>query len=637
MNNNTAFHINSKNNRVKRRPTPYPALKDDDDTVASTQQRRKNHIILVQRKENQGTENLSSRESSLSEEDSQEGKFKQRRPLSDFDKKEIFRSALISIHKEKMQYYKPFLDAMTERHYKLMRQAMELGVIPGYYAPNVAPVAYNNAAAGTMSLYQNGSATSCNYSYYSSPRPELENKSGQRACVSEKQVSVATAVAVPAPEPPFEFLKTFKEQFCKKEIDGSSSPVFSAIRSKEGSTFVQKNMDRASQQDVTVFFNAVMENIYSLSCHFYGNYVIQKVIENCLECERTQIFFKLNIDLKTMCSNKHGTRVIQCLIINLEPFQQQILYDSMIQDILHFCTNQFAVHIVLRIMEKMINSCKLDEFVIRVQENLDVMLDNGNAIKVIAKMLYLAPERQKLMLKQDLLTRIEKDKRIIASSKGYTIALELYENGNWAEKKRIFKVCENHLLEFAVHPWASLIIQAIMETGIEEEVKDIVRTLNTPQVLPRLLTNGAGAKTLQKLINVLCIPDLINMFIFIHSLKASIISKLEKDLTNCLSVIVSDPSIVDLASEFLSGGRDYPIAHQFGVSFVQMRHWMTTIFRGGIPKVSLPEIPLILLCLFEVATAQDDPGIGILKFNIRQLMVNLVQAYVEDDYINIDD
>ena len=28
-------------------------------------------------------------------------------------------------------------------------------------------------------------------------------------------------------------------------------------------------------------------------------------------------------------------------------------------------------------------------------------------------------------------------------------------------------------------------------------MKDIVRTLNTPQVLPRLLNNGAGAKTLQ--------------------------------------------------------------------------------------------------------------------------------------------
>jgi len=636
MNNNTAFHINSKNNRVKRRPTPYHNSKDDD-TVARTQQRRKNHIILVKRKENQGAVNLgSSRESSLSEEESQEGKSKRRRPLSDFDRKEIFRNALISVHKEKMAYYKPFLDAMAERHYKLIRQAIDLGVLPGYCAPNAAPVGYN--AAGTMGLHQNGSAsaTTCNYSYYSSPKPELENKSGQRSFVSETQVSTVTAVAVPAPEPPFEFLNTFKEQFCREEIDASSSPVFNAIRSKEGSTFVQKNMDRASQQDVTVFFNVIMENIYSLSCHFYGNYVIQKVIENCLEGERTQIFFKLNIDLKTICSNKHGTRVIQCLIMNLESFQQQILFDSMIQDILHFCTNQFAVHIVLRIMEKMINSCKLDEFVIRVQENLTNMLDNGNAIKVIAKMLYLTPERQKMMLKQELLTRIEKDKRIIASSKGYTIALELYENGNWAEKKRIFKVCENHLLEFAVHPWASLIIQAIVETGIEEEVKDIVRTLNTPQVLPRLLSNGAGAKTLQKLINVLCIPDLINMFIFIHSLKASIISKLEKDLTNCLAVIVSDPSIVDLASEFLSGGRDYPIAHQFGVSFVQMRSWMTTIFRGGIPQSSLPEIPLILLCLFEVATGQDDPGIGILKFNIRQLMVNLVQAYVEDDYINID-
>ena len=45
----------------------------------------------------------------------------------------------------------------------------------------------------------------------------------------------------------------------------------------------------------------------------------------------------------------------------------------------------------------------------------------------------------------------------------------------------------------------------------------------------------------------------------------------------------------------------------------------------ALPNLNDRNVLKILLSFF----CSDDPGIGILKFNIRQLMVNLVQAYVE--------
>ncbi|XP_023327257.1 pumilio homolog 6, chloroplastic-like [Eurytemora carolleeae] len=407
-----------------------------------------------------------------------------------------------------------------------------------------------------------------------------------------------------------------------------SSSLCNAACTRDGSQFIQNNIDLASPSDVSSVLRFTIGHILRLSCNSFGNFVIQKIFEYALPHEKSEMAWTLLKDVKTLCSSKFGTRVMQAILPHLEGYQISLILDQVIQDIVHFSTNEYTNHTMLRLIEKMVSLCPLEEpkFVHSVQKHLRDFIEDPDAMRIILKMVYCCSDELKSGLKDSLLCRIERDPSIVSSATAYILVVELYENGTERDKQRIFEMCRERIGKLASLKWGSHIVHSILQTGSKQEVAVILQNLNNKVRLRSLLSTKYGGVTVQKMLMLLDVPDLVQVFTILQNMKVSNSIPLEAAESLVLSIIktTKEPSIVDISSGFLIGGREFPLSAEAGLGFFRVKRWMLSIFKGEKVELEVTEIPLFILCLTEIAVYKDNPGLGLL----RQHLISFIEGII---------
>jgi len=573
----------------------------------------------------------SSRQNSPDSEDDEE-------MMTSEEHRTAFQSILLAVHQERQDYYAPRLNALTERHYILIKQALDMGLIAQLFpsAPQSPQKAVQSQAQSMippsfLSLYKqeyskqtSGGQPGSSQSYEIAGPGALTDASG--AVGQIKSPGGSALVGVEKKEK-IHFIQAFKEKFCDSEVDLRNA-FSDHICSKEGSKFVQENLSKASQEDITFMYQVVYSNLFSFSCHFYGNYAVQKVLEHCLQRERSEIFFKLVTDVKMIASNKHGTRVVQFLLQDMASYEVTMLADKMLVDLVAWVTSPFSCHIVLRMVEKLtnINSKELPKFVESIEKNMSVLINDSNAVKVILKVVHCCPAWLRDCVKEELFRRLLRSPIMISSDKSYILWLELYENGSEQEKKFIHGICSGSAVEVSCTPWGSLIIHTIFNHGSKEEIKGLVEILQVPANLAKLTANTHGIQTLQKMVYVIGVSDMATLFVELYKLK-DIPSELEKTLLASVLKSAREENIIEVSSDFLSGGRQYPVCAQFGIGFDKLRVWMFSVFKNEPLGIEVKDLPLFILSLMEVAIDKDNPGLCVMKLNLQKFLVDALHTF----------
>jgi len=507
------------------------------------------------------------------------------------DRKGVYHSILLSVRKEKMEYYKPIVEAIAERHCDLIMKAIDLGII-------------------SANAHQSGNQKA---SEFESPLVVLPQALVRSGSLTSK----------------FHFLKTFKAKFCSSDEANVDDEISDAFRTTEGAQYIKEYLCMASRDDITYINQLVLQNVFSLSCHMFGNIVVQTVIENCLRIERSDIYFKLLIQLKVICVNRYGSRVVQSLIPHLEFYQLVMINEIIINNIVVFCTQLSSSNIVRRLVEKFASSCPnaLLEMICSIEHSLSKIIEDAHGVSVILKILSYVPDEAKSNLSESLLTKIETNSDLLFSSKAYQVVLELYENGNSLHKKRVFQVCKAKLEEMVVGQWSSIIIHHIIDIGPKEFVEEIFHTLVSPNVLEKLLADEIGVETIEKLVDGLCMADLVQLFSTINSIKGVTHNETQLKIQEKIMEQSRAQTVLDVASGYLSSMDAFcDTFTKLEVNKGKLTGWMFALFKGEPIQLEFVEVPQFVLSLELIASKLNlgSHGVGMLRIHLVQLIKTMI-------------
>jgi len=264
---------------------------------------------------------------------------------------------------------------------------------------------------------------------------------------------------------------------------------------------LQKKIDAEPSLASNVIYDKIKDKIQELSCDQFGNYFIQKVIENLNYDQISELLYKkISPNFRSFCFNQHGTRVIQKIfekIINNEELLNY--YNSLLTpNLKDFVVDQNASHIIIKYVN-MLQAPKNDFIIKFLLDNSFDLATKKHSCCVLQKCIEYSNEEQKL----EFLKMI--------SAKSYGLFNDQYGNYvvqycinlcNFEINKVFVQNFFNDIMKFSTQKYSSNIIEKCMDCCDEETKELITQKYCNPQIVEKLLFDMYGNYVLQKVMNL---------------------------------------------------------------------------------------------------------------------------------------
>ena len=259
--------------------------------------------------------------------------------------------------------------------------------------------------------------------------------------------------------------------------------------SKKGmySCFIQYLLEKGDEEGIdnvkNKIFNSIKEDIFDLSMNFYGNYVIQGIL-NINDINKNQYIFKKLIekDIVKLCFNAYGSRVIQKLIedcINADEIKKILDEIKKKEKFNELFIDQNGNHVIQLIIKKL-DGEKLNDIYdavlkgIKDIKNKNKIITNEYGSRVIEALIMKLENKEKRInminaIFEDVIIELCKNEY-----SNYVISIILIKNKEYTEN--VFQKVKGHIYELSKDKYAlySLqIIEKLIENGNEEIKKQI--------------------------------------------------------------------------------------------------------------------------------------------------------------------
>ena len=245
------------------------------------------------------------------------------------------------------------------------------------------------------------------------------------------------------------------------------------------SCFIQNLFEKEEDEDIDEMKNKIFEslkpNIFDLSQDFYGNYVIQGILDK-KDPAKTKIIFDelIKKDILSLCSKAYGCRVIQKLIDSVDANKVKEILGKIKNNLNELFLNQNGNHVIQKIIEK-INEDSLEDIYNAVLEKMDELIKNIYGSRIIQKLFDKLNSEEK---KTKMIEKIHEMNLIELCKDQYSNYILQLILDNYKEKyidKTLGKI-KGNIKEFlseehAIH--ASYIIEKIIIYGNENQKKEI--------------------------------------------------------------------------------------------------------------------------------------------------------------------
>lgn len=245
------------------------------------------------------------------------------------------------------------------------------------------------------------------------------------------------------------------------------------------SCFIQNLFEKEEGEDIDEMKNKIFEslkpNIFDLSQDFYGNYVIQGILDK-KDPAKTKIIFDelIKKDILSLCSKAYGCRVIQKLIDSVDANKVKEILGKIKNNLNELFLNQNGNHVIQKIIEK-INEDSLEDIYNAVLEKMDELIKNIYGSRIIQKLFDKLNSEEK---KTKMIEKIYEMNLIELCKDQYSNYILQLILDNYKEKyidKTLGKI-KGNIKEFlseehAIH--ASYIIEKIIIYGNENQKKEI--------------------------------------------------------------------------------------------------------------------------------------------------------------------
>ena len=220
-------------------------------------------------------------------------------------------------------------------------------------------------------------------------------------------------------------------------------------------------------------FESLKKDIFELSKDFFGNYVIQFIIEFREERKINEIFLEfLKRGIIELCYKAYSVRVVQKLIDVISINNIIIILDELVNEIKELITDKNGTFVIQKIINKL-EGKQLSIIYEIIKDNLDIYLNDKNGSHIVEKILHKISENQRNKIIEEI---YEKDIENLCKDKyGNYILLEIIEYKINLDK--FYNKIKGKIFELAKDKFSTHIIQKIYEYGNDEIKKDIINEI----------------------------------------------------------------------------------------------------------------------------------------------------------------
>ena len=295
----------------------------------------------------------------------------------------------------------------------------------------------------------------------------------------------------------------------QKEIDDFLKNVFLYTKDQQGCRYIQKKIEEIPSISNNLF-NLLYNDILLMSRDLFGNYVIQKIIEN-LNPENlfkfvdliTKDFFNLSISI-------YGTRVVQKileLVSKENYFKDKEIYEkcfliinkNITDNIVPLSSNNNSSHIILKYIVE-IKFPKNEKFYFEVYNNFIPLCKNKHGCCIIQKCIEFSNIEQKNKLLE--LSKINCDNLITDQFGNYVIQYVLGLNTEIINIK-VLDILKKNLTNLCKEKYASNVIEKFLMNKSKESFEIINILLMNENYLHELIIDPFGNYIIQRILSII--------------------------------------------------------------------------------------------------------------------------------------
>ncbi|KAH9386259.1 pumilio RNA-binding family [Nematocida major] len=333
----------------------------------------------------------------------------------------------------------------------------------------------------------------------------------------------------------FEDISTFAK---KRSIAANGNVVCAISKDQEGSRFIQKKLDTASEDEINMTFLEILPWISELIVDLFGNYVVQKFLEIGSTEQRERIFGAMEDMIIPLALHMYGCRVIQkaleCKDIN------EMIVQKIKGHVIDLVCDQNGNHVVQKCVE-----CVDTDFVIKEFEEDAVSLSKHRyGCRVIQRIFENSTRCTSAIEKI-----ISNAKALVEDQYGNYVIQHILEKGTQDHKVKIITELSGNIAEYSIHKFASNVMEKCVICGTPDDRRHMLKQLRSAvgasgeDMLVQISMDKFGNYVIQRLLDVLTGPE---KELLVGHLKANIGDLKKSSYTKC---IVSKIAALDIKKD----------------------------------------------------------------------------------------
>ena len=292
----------------------------------------------------------------------------------------------------------------------------------------------------------------------------------------------------------------------QKETEEFLKNVLNHIKDQQGCRLIQRKISENPEISNTLF-DILYKNIITMSKDLFGNYVIQKILENVKPNYLVKFIELISQDFNNLSISIYGTRVVQKILeivskprytSDKEIYEQcfQTINNYITKNIVELSSNNNSSHIIIKYVNE-IKYPQNDLLYKEVYNNFVPLCKNKHGCCVIQKCIDFGTDEQKNKLLE--LSNLNCENLISDQFGNYVIQFVLGLNINIINEK-VYEILYKNLIPLCKEKYASNVIEKFLINKSKESIDIINILLNNEKYLHELIIDQFGNYIIQRIL-----------------------------------------------------------------------------------------------------------------------------------------
>ena len=270
------------------------------------------------------------------------------------------------------------------------------------------------------------------------------------------------------------------------------------LKDQKWSKFIQKKIDEKSSDFLYKFYEQIKNNLFDIMADQYGNYVIQKFVDNCDKKLISKMLKKLsqNVNSKTLYEisiNNYGTRPLQKMLENLSSYMTQqdinIILNLAKGNVQNLIKDINGNRVIQSIIQNIKNKEVLTPIYKEMSENITEIIKTKSGCCVFAKVLYNIIEEDLNNIVDIIITNFN---QFINDEFGNISLKRIIKLNNENYNTKIFNCIKDNIIQLSCQKFSSNVIEACIDNTTSLKKKTIEKLIENENNIHDLILDQFG-------------------------------------------------------------------------------------------------------------------------------------------------